>query len=242
LEVLLEGVIALVDDDISALDMSTSALNAEGFTVRRYTDSLEALQGLVRLPADLAVLEMRMPRMDGMELLSRLRKDSSMPVIFLTSKVDEIDEMLGLRMGADDYLKKPVSQRLLIERVRMLLRRSKFVRDRVTDAYSTIERGFLRLDAARHQCTWRGRNVHLTVTEFLLLRSLVLRMGHVKNRHQLIADMYGDQIDGDDRLIDAHVRRLRSKFKAIDSGFVQIETLYRVGYRFNDASELCPVG
>jgi two-component system response regulator ChvI len=226
--------IALVDDDRNILTSITMALEAEGFAVRSYTDGAEALKGLTAQPVDLAILDIKMPRMDGMELLGHLRKDSAVPVIFLTSKDDEVDEVLGLRMGADDYIKKPFSQRLLIERIRTLLRRGELARGTGGDAEPAIQRGHLRLDPARHQCTWKGENVDLTVTEFLLLKSLALRPGHVKSRDQLMDSAYGEHIYVDDRTIDSHVKRLRKKFKAADSEFAQIETLYGVGYRYRD--------
>ena len=226
--------IALVDDDRNILTSITMALEAEGFAVRSYTDGAEALKGLTAQPVDLAILDIKMPRMDGMELLGHLRKDSAVQVIFLTSKDDEVDEVLGLRMGADDYIKKPFSQRLLIERIRTLLRRGELARGTGGDAEPAIQRGNLRLDPARHQCTWKGENVDLTVTEFLLLKSLALRPGHVKSRDQLMDSAYGEHIYVDDRTIDSHVKRLRKKFKAADSEFAQIETLYGVGYRYRD--------
>jgi len=226
--------IALVDDDRNLLTSIAMALEAEGFNVRSYSDGAEALKGLTAQPADLAILDIKMPRMDGMELLGHLRKDSAMPIIFLTSKDDEVDEVLGLRMGADDYIKKPFSQRLLVERIRALLRRGELSRGTGGEAEPAIQRGELRLDPARHQCTWRGQNIDLTVTEFLLLKSLALRPGHVKSRDQLMDSAYGEHIYVDDRTIDSHVKRLRKKFKAADSDFAQIETLYGVGYRYRD--------
>ena len=226
--------IALVDDDRNILTSVAMTLEAEGFNVRTYTDGAEALKGLTAQPADLAILDIKMPRMDGMELLGQLRKDSAMPVIFLTSKDDEVDEVLGLRMGADDYIKKPFSQRLLVERIRALLRRGELARGHGGEAEPAIQRGELRLDPGRHQCTWKGENVDLTVTEFLLLKSLALRPGHVKSRDQLMDSAYGEHIYVDDRTIDSHVKRLRKKFKAVDTDFAQIETLYGVGYRYRD--------
>ncbi len=226
--------IALVDDDRNILTSVQMALEAEGFTVRSYSDGAEALKGLSTQPADLAILDIKMPRMDGMELLGHLRKDSAMPVIFLTSKDDEVDEVLGLRMGADDYIKKPFSQRLLVERIRALLRRGELAHGTGGDAEPAIQRGELRLDPARHHCTWKGQNVDLTVTEFLLLKSLALRPGHVKSRDQLMDGAYGEHIYVDDRTIDSHVKRLRKKFKVADTDFAQIETLYGVGYRYRD--------
>lgn len=227
--------IALVDDDRNILASVSMTLEAEGFAVRTYTDGAEALRALTQQPVDLAVLDIKMPRMDGMELLEKLRRTSDLPVIFLTSKDDEVDELMGLRMGADDYIKKPFSQRLLIERIRTLLRREanrSAAPDKSGEA--AMVRGDLVLDPNRHLCTWKGTAVELTVTEFLLLKSLASRPGHVKNRDQLMDSAYGENIYVDDRTIDSHVKRLRKKFRAIDGEFNQIETLYGVGYRYRD--------
>ncbi len=223
--------IALVDDDRNILTSVSMALEAEGYEVRTYIDGAEALEGIVRKPVDLAVLDIKMPRMDGLELLGRLRRNNNIPVIFLTSKDDEVDEVLGLRMGADDYIKKPFSQRLLIERIRAILRRRE-ASDSETDDKNVLRRGDLMLDPSRHLCTWRGRQVDLTVTEFLLIEALARRPGHVKSRDQLIDAAYGEYIYVDDRTIDSHVKRLRRKFKGTDEDFAQIETLYGVGYRY----------
>ena len=226
--------IALVDDDRNILTSVSMALEAEGFTVRTYTDGAEALRGITGNPVDLAVLDIKMPRMDGMELLERLRRSSKLPVIFLTSKDDEVDEVLGLRMGADDYIKKPFSQRLLIERIRALLRREALAKGTGAGPGEVLTRGLLVLDAARHLCTWKSQAVELTVTEFLLLKALAARPGHVKSRDQLMDAAYGEHIYVDDRTIDSHIKRVRKKFKAIDPEFAQIETLYGVGYRYRD--------
>jgi two-component system response regulator ChvI len=227
--------IVLVDDDRNILTSVAMALEAEGFEVRTYGDGEEALRGLTSRPASLAVLDIKMPRMDGMELLSRLRQTSSMPVIFLTSKDDELDELLGLRMGADDYITKPFSQRLLIERIRALLRREEHRSGNVgAEPGSVIERGDLMLDSGKHLCTWKGKPVPLTVTEFLLIKTLAQRPGHVKSRNQLIDTAYGEHIYVDDRTIDSHVKRVRRKFKEVDDGFNQIETLYGAGYRYKE--------
>ena len=229
--------IALVDDDRNILTSVSMALEAEGFKVRTYNDGAEALRGLTAQAADLAVLDIKMPRMDGMELLQRLRKQSAIPVIFLTSKDDEVDELLGLRMGADDYIKKPFSQKLMIERIRALLRRLEAASEpEQHESGSTLVRGQMVLDQARHICTWKGEKVDLTVTEFLILKSLAQRPGHVKNRDQLIDSAYGEHIYVDDRTIDSHIKRLRKKFREVDDDFGHIETLYGVGYRYRDDS------
>ena len=227
------SLIALVDDDRNIVSSVSLALESEGYRVNSYLDGVEALSGLKNMPADLAVIDIKMPRMDGMELLAKLREYSSMPVIFLTSKDDELDEMLGLRMGADDYIKKPFSQKLLIERIRALLRRSSIDRGNKIDE-DLIIRGNLILDNSRHQCTWKGEPVDLTVTEFLLIGSLASRPGFVKNRDQLMDAAYGENIYVDDRTIDSHIKRLRKKFKSVDPGFSNIETLYGVGYRYSE--------
>jgi two-component system, OmpR family, response regulator ChvI len=226
--------IALVDDDRNILTSVSMTLEAEGFAVRTYTDGAEALRALMQSPVDLAVLDIKMPRMDGMELLEKLRKASDLPVIFLTSKDDEVDELMGLRMGADDYIKKPFSQRLLIERIRTLLRREGNRGGTEKGGEAAVTRGDLTLDPNRHLCTWKNQPVELTVTEFLLLKALAQRPGHVKSRDQLMDSAYGENIYVDDRTIDSHIKRLRKKFKVLDNDFNQIETLYGVGYRYRD--------
>ncbi len=228
--------IALVDDDQHILTSVSMALEAEGYSVRTYTTGAEALRALTTQPVDLAILDIKMPRMDGMELLNRLRRQSQMPVIFLTSKDEEVDELLGFRMGADDYIKKPFSQRLLIERIRALLRRSEAASEgpAASDGKGAIARGELVMDPLRHLCSWRGEAVALTVTEFLILQSLAARPGHIKSRDQLMDSAYGEHIYVDDRTIDSHIKRLRRKFKAVDPEFVQIETLYGLGYRYRE--------
>ncbi len=228
--------IALVDDDRNILTSVSMTLEQEGYLVRTYTDGESALQGLMSKPADLAVLDVKMPRMDGMELLQRLRARSAMPVIFLTSKDEEVDEVMGLRLGADDYITKPFSQRLLLERIRALLRRNEATRAEASGAIpgGLLVRGDLVLDETKHSCTWKGKPVQLTVTEFLLVKTLALRPGLVKNRDQLIDSAYGENIYVDDRTIDSHVKRVRKKFRATDEEFAQIETLYGIGYRYKE--------
>jgi two-component system response regulator ChvI len=230
--------IALVDDDRNILTSVQMALETEGFEVRTFPDGDEALRGLTQRPADLAVLDIKMPRLNGMELLQRLRQSntaSTMPVIFLTSKDEEVDEIMGLRMGADDYIKKPFSQRLLVERIRSLLRREQArAQPAGGDPNAIMVRGDLTLDSARHVCAWKGNHVELTVTEFLLVKALAQRPGHVKNRDQLMDAAYGESIYVDDRTIDSHIKRLRKKFKDTDAEFTQIETLYGVGYRYKE--------
>ena len=228
--------VVLVDDDANIIKTLQMALEAEGFQVRSYTDGQAALDALAKKAADIGVFDIKMPRMDGLELLRRLRQTSQMPVVFLTSKDDEIDEVFGLKMGADDYITKPFLQRLLIERLRTVLRRTKARAQSASpeDASNMYERGNLRLDAERHDCRWRGKMVNLTVTEFMILDCLARRPGIVKSRDALMDAAYDDQIYVDDRTIDSHIKRLRRKFRAIDAQFDTIETLYGVGYRYKD--------
>ena len=223
--------IALVDDDQHLLTSVTMALEAEGFVVRPHSDPAKALQDMLSRPVDLAVLDIKMPQMDGLELLARLRQHSAIPVVFLTSKDAEDDQLYGLSQGADDYITKPFSIRLLVERIRAVLRRADAVRSGEAPG-ALMVRGALVLDEDRHLCTWRGEALSLTVTEFLLLKALAQRPGHVKSRNQLMDAAYGDQIYVEDRTIDSHVKRIRKKFRAIDPAFSQIETLYGVGYRY----------
>lgn len=230
--------IALVDDDRNILTSVAITLEAEGFEVETYNDGQAALDAFNKKMPDMAVFDIKMPRMDGMDLLQRVRQKSKMPVIFLTSKDDEIDEVLGLRMGADDYVKKPFSQRLLVERIRALLRRQDAI---AGDAAGTeveetklMVRGNLTMDPLRHSVSWKGQDVSLTVTEFLLLQALAQRPGFVKSRDQLMDVAYDDQVYVDDRTIDSHIKRLRKKMRTVDNDFSAIETLYGIGYRYNE--------
>jgi two-component system response regulator ChvI len=231
--------IALVDDDRNILTSVSIALQAEGFVTRLYSDGETALKALVENPPELAILDVKMPRMDGMELLRRLREKSSLPVIFLTSKDDELDEALGLAMGADDYVAKPFSQRLLIARIRAVLRRAEMRAKPPSEIEPEQEapqivRGRLQMDPARHRVSWDGKDVTLTVTEFMILEALAQRPGVVKSRNQLMDVAYHDDIYVDDRTIDSHIKRLRRKFREVDDDFKAIETLYGVGYRFGE--------
>lgn len=231
--------IVLVDDDRNILTSVSMALETEGYEVRTYTDGDEAQRGIAQRPPDLAVLDIKMPRLNGMELLQRLRQTpatATLPVIFLTSKDEEVDEIMGLRMGADDYITKPFSQRLLMERIRALLRREQLRQQPATDdPANVLVRGDLVLDSGRHLCTWKGQPVDLTVTEFLLVKALAQRVGHVKSRDQLMDAAYGESIYVDDRTIDSHIKRMRKKFRVVDNEFGQIETLYGVGYRYKES-------
>lgn len=229
--------IALVDDDRNILTSVAMTLEAEGFEVETYNDGQAALDAFNKRLPDMAVFDIKMPRMDGMDLLQRVRQKSAMPVIFLTSKDDEIDEVLGLRMGADDYVKKPFSQRLLVERIRALLRRQEAIETGETpegEENKVIVRGELSMDPLRHSVSWKGRDVSLTVTEFLLLQALAQRPGFVKSRDQLMDVAYDDQVYVDDRTIDSHIKRLRKKMRMVDDDFTAIETLYGIGYRYNE--------
>jgi len=229
--------IALVDDDRNILTSVSIALQAEGFLTRVYSDGEAALKALADNPPDLAIFDIKMPRMDGLELLRRLREKQSTPVIFLTSKDDELDEALGLAMGADDYIAKPFSQRLLIARIRAILRRAEPLQPVGAGgeaAAETLVRGRLAMDPARHRVLWNGEPVTLTVTEFLILETLAQRPGVVKTRNQLMDAAYQDDIYVDDRTIDSHIKRVRRKFRGVDPEFDAIETLYGAGYRFSE--------
>ena len=231
--------ITLVDDDENIVASISLALESHGHKVKGYYDGASGLAALESDPPDLAILDVKMPRMDGMEVLRRLRQTSELPVIILTSKDEEIDEILGFNLGADDYIHKPFSQRLLIERVKAVLRRAEGPDSEANVAAAAagskaIKRGRLTLDPARHDCLWDGRPVKLTVTEFLLLQSLAQRPGFVKSRDNLMDAAYDDQVYVDDRTIDSHIKRMRRKFRQVDNEFDAIETLYGVGYRYRE--------
>ena len=232
--------ITLVDDDENIVVSVSLALESHGHKVTSYYDGATGLAALQADPPDLVILDVKMPRMDGMEVLRRLRQTSEVPVIFLTSKDEEIDEILGFNLGADDYMHKPFSQRLLIERVKAVLRRVGIGEEPADPAAAAanskaIKRGRLTLDPARHDCLWEGRPVRLTVTEFLLLQSLAQRPGFVKSRDNLMDAAYDDQVYVDDRTIDSHIKRMRKKFRQVDPEFDAIETLYGVGYRYRES-------
>ncbi|HEY3797505.1 MAG TPA: response regulator transcription factor [Caulobacteraceae bacterium] len=235
--------ITLVDDDENIVASVSLALESHGHTVKAYYDGASGLAALESEPPDLAILDVKMPRMDGMEVLRRLRQTSEAPVIILTSKDEEIDEILGFNLGADDYIHKPFSQRLLLERVKAVLRRARSDEEpeegggapgAAAGAGKAIKRGRLTLDSARHDCLWDGKPVRLTVTEFLLLQSLAQRPGFVKSRDNLMDAAYDDQVYVDDRTIDSHIKRMRKKFRQVDDDFDAIETLYGVGYRYRE--------
>lgn len=229
--------ITLVDDDQNITTSVSMALKAEGFDVNVYNDGRDGLEGIQKSLPDLAILDVKMPHMDGIELIKELRKEYTFPIIFLTSKDDEIDEIVGLRMGADDYITKPFSQRLLVERIRVLLRRKMITEGHeITDEINVIVRGELRLDDAKHTCTWKNQAINLTVSEYLLLKALIERVGHVKSRDNLIDFAYGSGVYVDDRTIDSHIKRIRKKFKEIDPEFNNIETVYGVGYKYKEIS------
>jgi two-component system, OmpR family, response regulator ChvI len=230
--------ITLIDDDENIVASVSLALESHGHQVKAYYDGASGLAALESDPPDMAILDVKMPRMDGMEVLRRLRQTTDLPVIILTSKDDEIDEILGFNLGADDYIHKPFSQRLLIERVKAVLRRGRENEDAAGNASAAaskaIRRGRLTLDPARHDCLWDGKPVKLTVTEFLLLQALAQRPGFVKSRDNLMDAAYDDQVYVDDRTIDSHVKRMRKKFRQVDPEFDSIETLYGVGYRYRE--------
>lgn len=232
--------ITLIDDDENIVSSISMALQAHGHTVNHFHDGVAGLEGVEASPPDLVILDVKMPRMDGMEVLRRLRQHSEIPVIMLTSKDEEIDEVLGFNLGADDYMHKPFSQRLLVERVKAVLRRARpdgepVPADPNAAGSKVMKRGKLTLDPARHDSLWEGKPVRLTVTEFLLLQALAQRPGFVKSRDNLMDAAYDDQVYVDDRTIDSHIKRMRKKFRQVDPEFDSIETLYGVGYRYREA-------
>lgn len=227
--------IALVDDDENILTSISMALESEGHTVKTFEDGAAALDYINATPPDLIVSDIKMPTMDGMELLRQVRQTSNLPLIFLTSKDEEIDEVLGLTMGADDYVKKPFSQRLLMQRVKTLLRRAQAdEKPSAEEEKKILRRGNLVLDPMRHSCLWKDQPVILTVTEFLILHALAQRPGFVKSRDQLMDAAYDDQVYVDDRTIDSHIKRVRKKFRVVDKEFSSVETLYGVGYKYKE--------
>nr|WP_298897049.1 response regulator transcription factor [uncultured Altererythrobacter sp.] len=236
-----ESVIALVDDDRNILTSVSIALQAEGFTTRVYSDGETALKALLENPPDLAVFDIKMPKMDGLELLRRVRRESALPVIFLTSKDDERDEEIGLELGADDYIAKPFSLRLLLARIRAILRRADHINSGEQgdpgdpdQSQTIIARGRLYMDPSRHHVTWNEQPVSLTVTEFLILEALAGRPGVIKSRNQLMDAAYPDDVFVDDRTVDSHIKRMRRKFRQVDGEFDAIDTLYGAGYSFTD--------
>ena len=226
--------IALVDDDRNILTSISIALEKEGYNIQTYLDGESALVGLTRNPPDLAVIDIKMPKMDGEELLKKLRKKTSLPVIFLTSKDEEIDELLGLKLGADDFVKKSggFSIKVLIERIRVQLRKKN---NNIEDAKNIIMHGKLRLDSSQLECEWGGTQLpdKLTTTEFLIVKELAKRPGIIKERSQLMDIAYREDTEIEDRTIDSHVKRIRKKFKKVDTNFSAIETRYGSGYRWN---------
>ena len=226
--------IALVDDDRNILTSISMALENEGFKVQTYIDAENALVGISRNPPDLAVIDIKMPGMDGEELLKRLRKKTTIPILFLTSKDEEVDELLGLKLGADDFIKKSggFSMKVLIERIRVQLRKKTHI---VEDTKNLIKHGKLVLDPSQLECEWNGKSLpeKLTTTEFLIVKELAKRPGIIKERAQLMDIAYKDNNDIEDRTIDSHVKRIRKKFKKVDQNFAAIETRYGSGYRWN---------
>ena len=226
--------IALVDDDRNILTSISMALEREGFKVQTYIDGESALIGLTRNPPDLAILDIKMPRMDGEELLKKLKKKMSIPIIFLTSKDDEVDELLGLKLGADDFVKKSggFSTKVLVERIRVQLRKKN---NNIEEIKNIISHGKLKLDSSQLECEWDGKQLpdKLTTTEFLIVKELAKRPGIIKERSQLMDVAYREDTDIEDRTIDSHVKRIRKKFKKVDNNFSAIETRYGSGYRWN---------
>ena len=228
----------LIDDDKNILTSISMLLENEGYKVSTFSDGESGLKAILENSPDIAVVDIKMPRLDGIELLKKLRRTSNMPVIFLTSKDTEIDELLGLKVGADDYITKPFSQNVLMERIRILIKRTELKnikkKDNIYDKNS-IKEGNIFLDTEKYMCKWKNKTVNLTVTEFLLIKSLVENVGAVKSRDQLIVSAFGEEKENiDDRSIDHHFKRIRKKFKSADNDFNSIVTIYGGGYKFSE--------
>ena len=228
----------LIDDDKNILASISMLLENEGYKVSTFSDGESGLKAILENSPDIAVVDIKMPRLDGIELLKKLRRTSNMPVIFLTSKDTEIDELLGLKIGADDYITKPFSQNVLMERIRILIKRTELKnikkKDNIDDKNS-IKEGNIFLDTEKYMCKWKNKTVNLTVTEFLLIKSLVKNAGAVKSRDQLIVSAFGEDKENiDDRSIDHHFKRIRKKFKSADNDFNSIVTIYGGGYKFSE--------
>ena len=229
--------IFLIDDDKNILTSVSMLLESEGYKVKTFSDGESGLKAILENHPDIAVVDIKMPRLDGIELLKKLRKTSDIPVIFLTSKDTEIDELLGLKIGADDYITKPFSQRILIERIRILIKRDelKNIKKNKIDDKNSLRTGNIFLDTEKYMCKWKNKTVNLTVTEFLLIKSLVENTGVVKSRDQLILSAFGEDKENiDDRAIDHHFKRIRKKFKNTDNNFNSIVTIYGGGYKFSE--------
>ena len=231
---MMNKIIALVDDDRNILTSVSMALENEGFKVQTYLDGESAYIGITRTPPDLAVIDIKMPKINGEELLKKLRKKTDIPIIFLTSKDEEVDELLGLKLGADDFVKKSggFSIKVLIERIKVQFRK----RDQnIPVNKNTVQQGKLMLDPEQLECTWDNQALpdKLTTTEFQIVYELAKRPGVIKERSHLMTIAYKESDDVEDRTIDSHVKRIRKKFKKIDKDFSAIETRYGSGYRWN---------
>jgi len=227
----------LIDDDKNILTSISMLLENEGYKVSTFSDGESGLKAILENSPDIAVVDIKMPRLDGIELLKKLRRTSNMPVIFLTSKDTEIDELLGLKIGADDYITKPFSQNVLMERIRILIKRTelKNLKEKKFDDRNSIKEGNMFLDTEKYMCKWKNKTINLTVTEFLLIKSLVENVGAVKSRDQLIVSAFGEDKENiDDRSIDHHFKRIRKKFKIADNNFNSIVTIYGGGYKFSE--------
>ena len=228
----------LIDDDKNILTSVSMLLETEGYKVKTFTDGESGLEAILENNPDIAIVDIKMPRLDGIELLKKLRKTSDMPVIFLTSKDTEIDELLGLKVGADDYITKPFSQKILVERIRILIKRDELKNTKKKnkiDDKNSLKVGNILLDTEKYMCKWKNKSVNLTVTEFLLIKSLVKNICAVKSREQLIISAFGEDKENiDDRAIDHHFKRIRKKFKNIDNNFNSIVTVYGGGYKFSE--------
>jgi two-component system response regulator ChvI len=226
------ALVAFVDDEETLRTTVALALQREGFRVETFADGFEALTRFERGLPDLAVLDILMPRIDGLELCRRLRARSEhLPILILSSKDEELDRVLGLELGADDYLCKPFALRELVARVKALLRRARLRQEPEREGDAIIEAGPLRLDVGRFEAQWQRQTLPLTLTEFNLLESLARRPGIVKSRAQLLRDAYPHDVHVAERTVDTHIKRLRKKLADADPASDPIDTVHGVGYR-----------
>jgi len=226
--------ILVVDDDPHIREVVSFALTKAGYRVEEAEDGRAALEAFARCDPALVVLDILMPEMDGTEVCRELRRDSAVPIVFLSSKDDEIDRIVGLELGGDDYVTKPFSPRELVARVRAVLRRTATpsVETRAVGESRVLEHGELSLDLDRYRATWQGREVILTATEFGILQTLLGYPGKVYSRNELMDGAYREHTVVSERTIDSHVRRVRNKFAT--AGGDPIETVHGIGYRLTD--------
>jgi two-component system response regulator ChvI len=231
--------VLLVDDDQALQTILAAALTDEGFVVATARNGLEGVRAFEADGADLVILDVLMPELDGLEACRRIRKKSTVPIILLTSRSEEVDRVTGLETGADDYVTKPFSTRELVARIRALGRRAGMAPSPAAPAPSAlgaepVQAGALRLDPARFEALWQGKPVTLTRSEFQILGALARNRGTVLARERLLDIARGEDAVVTDRTVDTFIKRLRKKIRDVDESFDEIETVFGVGYRYRD--------